>query len=472
MSRSAGRSLVVATLLAVTAAQSTVGAAARSPRIAPAPGALVSAASAVPVEIPDEAAASSALAPEHFGTIADLDLAVTVSHEYVGDLSVTIANATTSVELLVAPICSGRNVDVVFDDEASAAAADTCDAAADPAIDGRLRPANALDAFDGQQLTGTWTLTVSDGAEGDTGAIIGWAVHAVLREDAGLDIGVLSTVGDATARSALIAGMAGTGDFVSIATIRVDETVPTAADLEGLDALVVDGSDPSAKPRQLGAALADYVDGGGGVVLAGNGLRRTTVGGRIAAEPYVVIAAVNGPLIETAAALEPVDTGHPLLVGVDSLVTSRHLDVEPAAGAHVVAVNAADGELLAGTRLVATGRLVALNLPTAEGGPLLANALAWAARPVATCDGQLPTIEGTAGADRLTGTADDDVIVGYGGADRILASGGDDVVCGGRGNDVLIGGTGEDRLLGERGADVARGGRGDDICRAERRNGC
>jgi len=66
-----------------------------------------------------------------------------------------------------------------------------------------------------------------------------------------------------------------------------------------------------------------------------------------------------------------------------------------------------------------------LPLPAA----LLLSTPAEAARP--TCHGQVATIVGTAGDDRLVGTEGPDVIVGLGGADRIVGRGGDDVICGG-----------------------------------------
>ncbi len=110
----------------------------------------------------------------------------------------------------------------------------------------------------------------------------------------------------------------------------------------------------------------------------------------------------------------------------------------------------------------------------------LTAALVWApstpaaAAPPPRCHGQVATIVGTAGDDRLVGTAGRDVIVGLGGADRIAGLGGDDVICGGanvgrdghqvRGDDI-DGGPGSDyidpgrdrRPVGPRGAgDILR----------------
>lgn len=98
----------------------------------------------------------------------------------------------------------------------------------------------------------------------------------------------------------------------------------------------------------------------------------------------------------------------------------------------------------------------------------------------ARCRGQVATIVGTDGPDRIKGTPGNDVIVAYGGNDRIEGLGGNDIICagpgrdwvdggagndvivGGGGNDVLKGGPGDDQLFGGAGDDVLKGGAGDD----------
>lgn len=54
-------------------------------------------------------------------------------------------------------------------------------------------------------------------------------------------------------------------------------------------------------------------------------------------------------------------------------------------------------------------------------------------------------IEGTSGADALTGRDGDDSIAGYGGADTVTGGNGNDSLSGGGGNDSLVGGNGSDR---------------------------
>lgn len=72
--------------------------------------------------------------------------------------------------------------------------------------------------------------------------------------------------------------------------------------------------------------------------------------------------------------------------------------------------------------------------------------------PAASCDPNNPTvnvIHGTAGNDKIKGTAGNDLIFGYGGNDRLEGL---------DGNDCLIGGPGNDQLEGDEGNDILWGG--------------
>jgi hypothetical protein len=73
--------------------------------------------------------------------------------------------------------------------------------------------------------------------------------------------------------------------------------------------------------------------------------------------------------------------------------------------------------------------------------------------PVFRCAGQVATIVGDDGPDRITGTRKADVIVGNAGRDRIAGRGGRDRICGGDGPDTLLGGAGRDKLVGGPGRD-------------------
>ena len=65
-------------------------------------------------------------------------------------------------------------LDAIVDDEAATAMPD----AGPGPISGRVRPstAGALAAFDGHPVAGTWTLRITDSADGDTGAVRHWGL--------------------------------------------------------------------------------------------------------------------------------------------------------------------------------------------------------------------------------------------------------------------------------------------------------
>jgi Ca2+-binding RTX toxin-like protein len=74
----------------------------------------------------------------------------------------------------------------------------------------------------------------------------------------------------------------------------------------------------------------------------------------------------------------------------------------------------------------------------------------------------LDNIQGTAGNNRLVGTANKDVIAGLAGNDTLFGLANDDSLFGGLGNDILSGGLGEDDLFGGLGNDILNGGAGED----------
>lgn len=71
-------------------------------------------------------------------------------------------------------------------------------------------------------------------------------------------------------------------------------------------------------------------------------------------------------------------------------------------------------------------------------------------------------LNGTQGADTLSGGAEDDVIYGFGGHDTLRGGAGDDAIAGHEGNDILQGGDGDDYMLGGPGNDTLDGGAGSD----------
>lgn len=139
----------------------------------------------LPVAITDDSPAgvTSTITVSQPINLTDLQVAVAIDHTWVGDLVISLTSpGGTTVTLLDQPGvpastfgCSNDNMDVVFSDAASVDAENACPGTT-PWLSGPVLPASALSAFDGESTLGTWTLTVSDNAAGDTGSIVNWGL--------------------------------------------------------------------------------------------------------------------------------------------------------------------------------------------------------------------------------------------------------------------------------------------------------
>jgi len=134
----------------------------------------------VPKQIPDNyppgVASILTIAPGACSNISDLNAAVNVSHPWAGDLIVTLTHNNTGTSAIIFDIadgCTGGGViDVLLDDAASLPVENECDAE----IRGTFSPNNPLSVFNNEDAEGTWTLTVSDNAEGDVGSLNSWGL--------------------------------------------------------------------------------------------------------------------------------------------------------------------------------------------------------------------------------------------------------------------------------------------------------
>ena len=141
----------------------------------------------VPKAIPDNSPAGvdSTLSVPATGTIQDLNVRIgSITHPWVGDLRIQL-KSPNAITVVLADRPGGTSnggdnfTNTVFDDEAST----TLGAAGTAApYTGSFRPQNAggpqstLSAFDGQSMSGTWTLTVADLASADTGTLQSWGL--------------------------------------------------------------------------------------------------------------------------------------------------------------------------------------------------------------------------------------------------------------------------------------------------------
>ncbi len=192
-------------------------------------------------------------------------------------------------------------------------------------------------------------------------AVTAWAGPA-----AGLDVGVYGAA-DAAYRDDVAAKLAGTGRFGQVLVHDLTASTPSLADLQQVDAVLVFSDDPFADAVALGDALADYLDGGGGVVLAtfsfydGGGYG---IEGRILDDGYLPLDTDHyGSGAQLL--LVPDVAGHELLDGVayftggQASLHNRTLSVTP--GATLVA-HWDNGEPLLATWHPTAGTVVALNV--------------------------------------------------------------------------------------------------------------
>jgi len=113
-----------------------------------------------------------------------------VAHSWVGDLIFTLEHVDTGTTAVIidrvgVPVvstvgCGGDDILAEIDDEAALPVEDEC-ADAVPTINGSFiggDPANnsLLAAFAGEDINGTWTMTVSDNAGLDTGVMNEWCL--------------------------------------------------------------------------------------------------------------------------------------------------------------------------------------------------------------------------------------------------------------------------------------------------------
>ncbi len=104
----------------------------------------------------------------------DLNLVNLVgTHTYISDLTFRITSPSGTVVTLFDKICTTEeNFDVNFDDEAAPGAL-PCP----PTGGGNYQSAGLLSAFDGENMNGTWTLSVIDNFDIDGGSLDSWGLN-------------------------------------------------------------------------------------------------------------------------------------------------------------------------------------------------------------------------------------------------------------------------------------------------------
>ena len=113
----------------------------------------------------DNATVSDAVSIATTGTVSDVAVFVDVTHTWQGDLTVTLTSPLGTAVVLHNR--TGSSTDNIFG-----------------WYPGDLAPAGDLGVFAGEEMSGDWTLSVSDGAGGDVGTFNEWCLHIVYDEGA------------------------------------------------------------------------------------------------------------------------------------------------------------------------------------------------------------------------------------------------------------------------------------------------
>ena len=110
------------------------------------------------------------------GSIQDVNvLNLDISHTWINDLIITLTSPQGTSVTLISRICNSQNnILTNLDDEAgNSYASMPCP----PTNNDTYQPFEALSAFDGEDLNGTWTLTIEDVFNQDGGSLNAWSLE-------------------------------------------------------------------------------------------------------------------------------------------------------------------------------------------------------------------------------------------------------------------------------------------------------
>lgn len=140
------------------------------------------------IAIPDNTTAgiTDTLTVADSGSVLDLNVVISTTHTWVGDLIVTLEHVDTGTSLTLidrpggSGSCSGDNIFVTLDDEATLSIETDCSDLQAYLPGGSYRPNELLSRFDNEDMNGDWLLTVSDNAIADTGVLDLWCLQTTL----------------------------------------------------------------------------------------------------------------------------------------------------------------------------------------------------------------------------------------------------------------------------------------------------
>ncbi|RLD23555.1 MAG: propanediol utilization protein, partial [Bacteroidetes bacterium] len=130
----------------------------------------------VPINIPSSGSptVTSTLNITQSGTIQDLNVVnLTGQHTWVSDLTITLTSPQGTMITLFSNVCGDADDwDLNFDDDAAPGAL-PCP----PTDGGTYQPLNPLSNFNGENVQGTWTLSIADALNQDGGSLNSWGIE-------------------------------------------------------------------------------------------------------------------------------------------------------------------------------------------------------------------------------------------------------------------------------------------------------
>ena len=121
----------------------------------------------------DFATVSATLVVTRAQPIVDLDVWLNLTHTLASDLEIALVSpAGQTIQLIAATQSVTGYVETLLDDQAAV----SLHAGRAP-FTGRYRPAGRLADLDGESSKGSWTLRIADRRSGNSGALLGWALH-------------------------------------------------------------------------------------------------------------------------------------------------------------------------------------------------------------------------------------------------------------------------------------------------------
>jgi len=117
--------------------------------------------------------------------VADVNIDLSVTHTWVGDLVVTVTHGATSVTIIERPGepalgafgCDQDNYDLIILDDEGAGGPIEDECTANLTSPPNYTPNDPLSAFDGMPAAGPWIINVSDNAGFDIGTLDHWSLH-------------------------------------------------------------------------------------------------------------------------------------------------------------------------------------------------------------------------------------------------------------------------------------------------------